>query len=138
MSDEENDQDLLEACCRRYNSLFAYYKNKYKKIRRRKIALDLTIFFISSGGIAGSIVTATPVIALITAGGILMNKLAESLKYNKKLVILKKIIKELKSIIDEIEGYKRGNIYKNDRFLMRTNQVDSLITTLHEENEMDF
>ena len=52
MSDEEindNDQDLLEACCRRYNSLYAYYKNKYKKIRRRKIALDLTIFFISSG-----------------------------------------------------------------------------------------
>ena len=63
----QHDQDLLEACSRRYNSLFAYYKNKYKKIRRRKIALDLTIFFISSGGIAGSIVTATPVIALITA-----------------------------------------------------------------------
>ena len=131
MSDEEindNDQDLLEACCRRYNSLFAYYKNKYKKIRRRKI------FFISNGGIAGSIATATPVVALITAGGILMNKLAESLKYNKKLVILKKIIKELESIIDELEGYKRGNIYKNDRFLMRTNQVDSLITA----TEMDF
>ena len=97
MSDEEindnliqHDQDLLEACSRRYNSLFAYYKNKYKKIRRRKIALDLTIFFISSGGIAGSIVTATPVVALITAGGILMNKLAESLKYNKTLVILKR------------------------------------------------
>ena len=104
------------------------------KIRGRKIALDLTIFFISSGGVAVGIVTATPLVALIPAGGILMNKLAESLKYNKKLVILKKIIKELKSVIDEIEGYKRGNIYKNDRFLMRTNQVDSLITA----TEMDF
>ena len=60
---------------------------------------------------------------------IVLNKLPESLKYGKKLVILKKIIKELKSIIDEIEGYKRGNEFKKDKFLNRTNQVDSFIST---------
>ena len=89
----------------------------------------MIIFAISGGGIAGSIITATAYIALVTAGGILLNKLLESLKYGKKLVILKKIITELKSIIDEIEGYKRGNEFKKDKFLNRTNHTDLFITT---------
>ena len=56
-----------------------------------------------------------------------MDKLAESLKNNKKLVIVKKIIKELKRIIDEVESYKRGDVFLLDQFLRRTNQEDSLI-----------
>ena len=69
-----------------------------------------------------------PIIALVTGGGILATKLAEQLKYNKKLVILKKIIKELKFIIDEIEGYKRGNEYDREKFLSKMNYIDHLIT----------
>ena len=40
-----HDEELLEVCSERYNSMFTYYKKKYKKIWRRKIAVDLTIFF---------------------------------------------------------------------------------------------
>ena len=43
----------------------------------------MIIFAISGGGIAGSIITATAYIALVTAGGILLNNLLESLKYGK-------------------------------------------------------
>ena len=88
----------------------------------------MIIFAISSGGIISSIAVAMPIIALVTGGGILMTKLAEQLKYNKKLVILKKIIKELKFIIDEIEGYKRGNEYDREKFLSKMNYIDHLIT----------
>ena len=76
----------------------------------------MIIFAISGGGIAGSIITATTYIALVNAFGIVLNKLPESLKYGKKLVIFKKIINEFKSIVDEIEGYKRGNEYKKIGF----------------------
>ena len=47
---------------------------------------------------------------------------------NRKLVILKKIIKELKYIRDEIEGYKRGNEYDREKFLSKMNYIDHLIT----------
>ena len=125
----QHDHDLLEACSLIYNSLYRYFMKKNKKIRRKKNLNDMIVFAISGGGIAVSIITATAYIALVTAGGILLNKLLESLKYGKKLVILKKIIREVKSIIDEIEGYNRINEFKRDRFLNRTNQIHLFITT---------
>ena len=88
----------------------------------------MIIFAISSGGIISSIAVSMPIIALVTGGGILATKLAEQLKYNKKLVILKKIIKEQKFIIDEIEGYKRGNEYDREKFLSKMNYIDHLTT----------
>ena len=90
-----DDKNLLISLSERYTALLAKYHKKYKKIRIRKIVLDMIIFAISSGGIISSIVVAMPIIALVTGGGILATKLAEQLKYNKKLVILKKIIREL-------------------------------------------
>ena len=123
-----DDKNLLISLSERYTAMLVEYHKKYKKIRIRKIVLDMIIFAISSGGIISSIVVAMPIIALVTGGGILATKLAEQLKYNKKLVILKKIIKELKFIIDEIEGYKRGNEYDREKFLSKMNYIDHLIT----------
>ena len=40
----QHDHDLLEACSLRYNSLYRYYMKKYKKIRRKKILLDMIIW----------------------------------------------------------------------------------------------
>ena len=124
-----DDKNLLISLSERYTAMLVEYHKKYKKIRLRKILLDMIIFAISSGGIISSIAVAMPIIALVTGGGILATKLAEQLKYNKKLVILKKIIKELKFIIDEIEGYKRGNEYDREKFLSKMNYIDHLITT---------
>ena len=104
----------------------------YSKIRTRKILLDLTVFAISGAGVAGSIAVA-PLVALVTAGGLLATKLIDQLKYNKKLVILKKINKELRFIINEIEGYKRGNEYNASKFLERLNFVDGFISNTEME-----
>ena len=95
-----DDKNLLISLSERYTAMLVEYHKKYKKIRLGKILLDMIIFAISSGGIISSIAVSMPIIALVTGGGILATKLAEQLKYNKKLVILKKIIKELKFIID--------------------------------------
>ena len=91
-----DDKNLLISLSERYTAMLVEYHKKYKNTRLRKILLDMIIFAISSGGIISSIAVSMPIIALVTGGGILATKLAEQLKYNKKLVILKKIIKELK------------------------------------------
>ena len=135
MSNDDDDDieiennELIELCLKRYTTLlFDKYHKKYKRIKTRKIILDWTIFAVSSGGIAGSIITATPLIALVTARGLLLNELAETLKYNKKLVLLKKVLKELRIIINELEGYKRGNEFDDEEFRKNANKVDEIIT----------
>ena len=128
----EENKDFLEANCQRYMMLYKQYKVKMKKIRTRKILLDTVIFAVSSGGVVASI-TVAPLISLVTAGGIVLSKVLDQLKYNKKLVILKKIIRELKTVIDEIEGYKRGNEYNKDKFLQRLNYIDGFISSTEME-----
>ena len=66
-----DDKNLLISLSERYTTMLAKYQKKYKKIRIRKIALDMIIFAISSGGIISSIAFSMPIIALVTGGGIL-------------------------------------------------------------------
>lgn len=119
--------DLLESNLGRYTDLLKYYKSKYKRIRSRKIVLDIVCFTITSSGVVGSI-TLVPLVALVSAGGVILNKIFEQLKYNKKLIILKKILKELSLIIDELNGYLRGNPYNVEKLLERLNYIDGFIS----------
>ena len=112
---------------KRYTSLFKKYHKRYKQTNVRKIVLDLAIFTASTGRIAGSIVTGASVIALMTAGGLLFTKLAEALKYNEKFVMLKKINKELRLVINELQVFKRGNTFEQEKVLTHANQVDGII-----------
>ena len=74
-----DDKNLLVSLSERYTAMLVEYHKKYKKMRLRKILLDMVIFAISSGGIISSIAVSMPIISLVTGGGILATKLAEQL-----------------------------------------------------------
>ena len=123
---EENRKFLSDAKMN-YSGKLTDFKKKLKKYKRIRFTTSLILFGISAGGITSAI-TVTPLLSLITFGGVLIERALEQIKLVKKITILKNLCSQLRAMLDRIDYYLRNNHFHHEKFAQELFALDTSIS----------
>ena len=128
-SDLTEDQiSELKALYKNYHRLFKCYEWKYKRLRRLKMALEMTSIGLTTiGSIVGG-VTSNPIILGTLAGpGIMIQAFLQKSNLSNRVDRCKFAYTSYKKILVQLKSFLRGLPYDNVIFLSDIKTLDDII-----------
>ena len=124
----QDEVKKLKAIYNSYHRLHICFKWKYKKLRRLKLALELTSIALTTvGTIVGSITLNPIILGCLTAPGIIIQAYLTKSDLNKKVDRCRFAFTSYDKILMQLRSFLRGLSYDESNFLTDLKILDDII-----------